>query len=242
MTNNYILCILGNNVEITKERVARLQECYIDLTLHASKDMCGHIPVDKLQFSVLCLPPNLTDYKMFVKNIKADIEEAEVLKDIFYVIGDYFNYSILKHVINIYGSEKLKKEMAEYMQRMEDFRRETRLEVFSQVCEDKAKKIDNRLSTMVTKHQKDWATIKLEEVEEFRMETSCEMSLYNFCLQCVAIAHGCVEITWQVPSFLVAYIQKSVKTSSPTLMKHHVTTLTIDGFIAYDSTTGILCS
>ncbi|CAI7989833.1 hypothetical protein GBAR_LOCUS346, partial [Geodia barretti] len=48
-------------------------------------------------------------------------------------------------------------------------------------------------------------------------------------------AKGCVEVTWRVPRSLVTYIQNSVKPSSQSMMEHHVTTLTIDGFIVYDS-------
>ena len=108
------------------------------------------------------------------------------------------------------------------------------------MCEDKPERDDGKLSRMITKHEMDWATATLDDVEKFRMDICRELSLYDFSLKLVAVAHGCVQITWQVPSSLAMYIQKSVKPNSPTMMKYHVTTLTIDGFIAFESTSGTL--
>ena len=85
----------------------------------------------------------------------------------------------------------------------------------------------------------DWATATLEDVEKFRNDMCCELSLYTFSLNLLALARGCVEITWQVPRSLSAYVQRSVKPSSPSMRKYHVSQLIIDGFIAYDNTTGM---
>ena len=229
---------------MTKANIAQLQKSYINIIIRADEDMRAvNISVQQLRCSVQCLPPNLKrEHASFVKSVKPDIEEAESLYDFFCIVGDYLNYSLLKHTIGLYGSSELKKEMADYVQRMEAFRRETRLEVFSEVCEDSPSKDNEKFSAMVTKHELDWATATLEDVENLRKDLCRELPLYDFSLNLAAVARGCVEITWQVPSSLVAYIQKSVKPNSPTMMKHHVTTLTIDGFIAFDSTTGITLS
>ncbi|CAI8006870.1 Ankyrin repeat domain-containing protein 50 [Geodia barretti] len=88
---------------------------------------------------------------------------------------------------------------------------------------------------MVSKHQMDWRTATLEDVEKFRIQVCRELSLYEFSLNLVKVAKGCVEVTWRVPRSLVTYIQNSVKPSSQSMMEHHVATLTIDGFIVYDS-------
>ena len=236
--------LIGNEVEITEANIAQLQKIYNKIIIRADEDMrAGNISVQELRCSVQCLPPNLKrEHANFVKSVKADIEEAESIRYFLCIVGDYLNYSLLKHTIGLYGSSELKKEMADYMQKMEAFRRETRLEVFSQVCDDKTDMDDGKFPIMVTKHEVDWATATLEDVEKFRKDICRELSLYDFSLKLAAVARGCVEITWEVPSSLVDYIQKSVKPTSPTMMKHHVTTLTIDGFIAYDSTTGITLS
>ena len=231
-------------MKLTKENISELQKCYIDISARAAEHMSSNITVRNLRYSVLCLPSNLKkEYKKFVKEAKADIKEADTVDDIFYVVGehnDYLRYSLLKYLIELYGSDQLKKEMEHYVAVVIAFRKETRLEVFSEICDDQPDKINGRFSKMVTKHVKDWATATLEDVERFRIEFCRELSLYNFSLNLLRVSRGCVEITWHVPRSLVAYIQKSIKPSSLAMKEHHVTSLTIDGFIAYDSTTGSL--
>ena len=232
---------VGLETEITRQRIVQLQKKYNDITSRAAECMNDCVSVRKLRYAVLCLPQNLKkEHKMFLKKAKGDVKEAETSDDIFYVVGehcDYLSYSLLRHLIDLYGNDELKNEMADYIKQMEAFRHETRLEIFSEVCDDKPERDDNNFSTLVTKHQMDWATVTLEDVENIRKNICRELSLYEFSLTLLEVARGCVEITWMVPRSLVAYIQKSIKPSSHSMMKHHVSTLTIDGFIAYDSIT-----
>ena len=204
------------------------------------------VAVQNLKFSILCLPRNLKrEHKKFVKEAKDDIRSAESADDVMYVIGehyDYLHYTLLGYVINLYGSTELKEKMSEYVRQVESFRKETRLEVFSEVCDDEPEKINGRFATMVTKHEMDWKTATLEHVERFRIQVCRELSLYDFSLNLLKVARGCVEVTWRVPRSLVTFIQNCVKPSSQSMTDHHVTTLTIDGFIAYHNSFGILYS
>ena len=204
------------------------------------------VAVQNLKFSILCLPRNLKrEHKKFVKEAKDDIRSAESADDVMYVIGehyDYLHYTLLGYVINLYGSTELKEKMSEYVRQVESFRKETRLEVFSEVCDDEPEKINGRFATMVTKHEMDWKTATLEDVERFRIQVCRELSLYDFSLNLLKVARGCVEVTWRVPRSLVTFIQNCVKPSSQSMTDHHVTTLTIDGFIAYHNSFGILYS
>ena len=236
--NNIIL--IAGEVEVARMKVIQLQKKYIHITSCAAEYMSTNITVRTLQYSLLCLPPALKeDHKTFIQTATADIEKAESVDKVFYVVGggrDFLNYSLLKYLIDLYGSDEMKEEMAKYVTQIIAFRRETRLQVFSEACQDED---DGKFSLLVTKHDMDWATATLEDVENFRLDVCRELSLYSFSLRLLVVAQGCVEVTWQVPHSLVTYIQALIKPSSPSMMKHHVSTLTIDGFIAYHSTTGI---
>ena len=230
-------------MEETGKKIADLQRTYTQIIRHAVEYIKSRVSVEDLRYAVLFPLPSIKKEhkKLFVK-AKTEVKEAESIDDIFFVVGDHSNflsYSLVSHVINQYGNDELKKEIAEYSKRMAVFRRETRLVIFCEVCDDKPEKDNSKISTVVTKHQMDWATATLEDVEYFRKDVCRELSLYDFSLYLQQVARGCVEITWLVPCSLVAYIQKSIKPSSPSMMKHHVSTLTIDGFIAYDRTAGI---
>ena len=228
---------------MTKAKVLQLHKCYVNIASCAEQYIMSiNISVHELCRSLLWLPPALTkEHKALIQKAKADIKVAESVDEVFDVVGrcDFLNYSLLKYIIDMYGSDKIKDEMANYAMQIKAFRRETRLQVFSEACEDKPEKDDGKVSLLVAKHDMDWATVTLEDVENFRLDVCREVPLYSFSLNLSEVARGCVEVTWQVPHSLVTYIQALIKPSSPSMMKHHVSTLTIDGFIAYYSTTGI---
>ena len=139
---------IGGEVEITRAKILQLQKSYVDITSRAAEYMSADVTVRKLRFSVLCLPPALKkEHKTFVQKAKPDIKEAESVDDVFYVVGrcNYLNYSLLKYLIDLYGSNEMKEEMANYEMKIKTFRRETRLQVFSEVCEDKPDKDDENV-------------------------------------------------------------------------------------------------
>ena len=238
-------CLVEKEVEEAREKKDMLYRKYVKIT----SDMAEYIgnsgvPVAQLSCAVTILPPPLKkEHMLFVEEKEDEIHEKKSSAKIVRFVarhGDYLKYSLVKHLIDQYGSQKLKQEVADYAKEVQAFRMETRLEVFSEVCDDQPEKVNGRFAEMVTKHKMDWATATLEDVERFRIEVCRELSLYDFSLNLLRVARGCVEITWRVPRCLVAYIQKSVKPSSQAMREHHVTSLTIDGFIAYTSTTGRL--
>ena len=232
----------STEIEMTSKKIDQLQKEYIDISVCAAKEMANNVAVENLRYSLLCLPSKLKkEHKKFVREAKAEIKEADSTDDVMYVVGehyDYLHYSLLKYVVDLYGSDDLKKTMEDYDKKMKAFRKETRLEVFSEVCDDEPEMVNGKFATMVSKHQMDWSTATLEDVEKFRIKFCRELSLYDFSLNLLKVARGCVEVTWRVHRSLVTYIQNSIKPSSQSMMEHHVTTLTIDGFIVYDSSFG----
>ena len=239
------MCSIERELDITRQKKDILHKKYVEITSDMADYIAGSdVPVSRLRCAVTILPPPLKkEHMLFVEEAEDKIDEVKSNAKIVRFVGrhgDYLNYSLVKYLIDLYGNEKLKHEVADYAIAVKTFREETQLEVFSEICDDQPDKINGRFSKMVTKHDKDWATATLEDVERFRIEFCRELSLYNFSLNLLRVSRGCVEITWRVPRSLVAYIQKSIKPSSLAMKEHHVTSLTIDGFIAYDSTTGSL--
>ena len=240
----FYLLLLEREIEETSEKINELQKEYIDVSVCAAEELSSNLKVKKLCYSLLCLPPNLKkEHSKFLQTAKAEIKQAESTDEIMYVIGEhnhYLHYSLLNYVIGLYGSVDLKKKMADYVKKMDSFRKKTRLQIFSEVCADEPEKVNGKFATMDIKHEWNWQTVTLEDVEKFRIQFCRELSLYDFSLNLLKVARGCVEVTWRVPRSLVTYIQNSIKPSSQSMMGHHVTTLTIDGFIVYDSSFGTL--
>ncbi|CAI8054937.1 hypothetical protein GBAR_LOCUS29976 [Geodia barretti] len=186
-------------VKITKGRIYKLQREYIDLSVCASKEMVKKYAVKMLRFSLLSLPYNLKkEHRRFLTEAKAEIKQAESAEDIIEVIVEHYNYldyTLLKYVVDLYGSDDLKKKMDKYENNIKAFRKETRLEIFSYVCADhEPETVGGKFTTMVSMHHMDWRTATLEDVEKFRIQVCREMSLYDFALNCMKLARGCVSV------------------------------------------------
>ena len=225
--------------------IKKLEEKFDDLVLHAQDDLStNHVDLRYLRHSIIRLPCQLkSEHKEFINKVKEDLMKAESVDRIFLIADDYWdflNYSLLQHIIERHASAEVKKEIEEYAQEILVFRRETSLRGFSKANKrkPKPKKVDNEFRQLVSEHDIDWSTATLEDVEKFRNDICSELSLFPFSLQLAAITTGSVVIIWLVPKSLVAHIQKSITLSSQTMRKHHVTQLTVDGFITYYSTAG----
>ena len=213
-----------------------------DLVFHAQNDMItNRVDPQRLLQSIVRLPYELKkEHKKFTKEMEEDLKEAKSIKDIFYTANgywDFLNYSLLQHVIKRHASDDIKEKMERYVQEIRTFREKTCFSTFSKAYK-KPKKIDQRFRELVSELNIDWSTATLEDVEHFRSDLCKELSLIDFSLQLAVVKQGSVVITWLVPQSLVAHIQKSITLSSQTMKKHHVTRLTVDGFITYDSNAG----
>ena len=247
---NFILpyCFLKDEKEseaMIRIRKSQLESKFTDLVVAAQKDMTkNNVDIERLCHSILLLPHDLKDeHKRVIKEIKAELKCAKSVKDVFYAMDDYWdflNYSLLQHIIKECASEEMKKEMYEFAQEVITFRKVTRLHIFSKLFKRKPKKANEKFRKLVTEHDIDLKTATLERVEEIRQDICSELSLPDFSLEIAAVESGSLVITWLVPQSLVAYIQGAIKLSSPSMRNHHVSKLTIDGFIAYDSAIGNL--
>ena len=202
----------------------------------------NEVDTGKLRVSLVNLPVDLKrEFSYFKKEMKNNLIAATSVDDIFFIISDYWdylNYSLLEHIIDHHASVRVREKMVKYMEKLGGFRRKTCLEIFSKAHKRIPTSVDKQFRQMVTKHDMDWATATLEDIDKFRNDINNELSLSNFALLVYSVTRGSVEITWLVPESLVAHIWKSIKPSSPFMRNHNVTKLTIDGRIVYNNTTG----
>ena len=249
MTQEYLHAGKSESQKINAT-IQELEKKFDDLVLRAQEDMTtNHVDVRHLRHSITRLPCQLKDeHKEFLQEVKDDLKKAESVDDVFLIADEYWdflNYSLLQHIIDRHASAEVNKEMKRFAQEILAFRKETSLHGFSKANSSlrKPKKANDEFKKLVSKHNIDWSTATLEDVERFRNDICSELSLFSFSLQLAAVTVGSVVITWLVPQSLVAYIQKSITLSCQTMKKHHVTELTVDGFITYYSTAGnVICN
>ena len=219
-------------VVIATEKYLQLKRAFIDISERAPKEMRSNVTVEKLRLAIL--PPS--QKHNFGEPFVRKVNEAQSVNDLIKVVleqCDYLQYSPLKCIIDLYGHNKLKKDMVNHAMNVSDFRRETRLPVFLSIHSDR-RIIDEHLLKMTTKHNISWNDATLEDVEVFRVEFCRELSLHEASMKFLNFAKGCVEITWSIPRSLVSYITEAMKFRSRTMMEHHkLLALTVDGVIIY---------
>ena len=202
----------------------------------------NEVEFSHLRLSVVNLPGDLkSELNYFRKEIRDNMLAAKSVDEIFVYLSrhwDFLNYSLLEYLIDRHASEKVKKEMGKYVEKIRVFRRNTKLQIFFKT-RGRIPTVDKEFrKRVVTEHDMDCATATLEDIEKIRNNYNNELLLSNFSLLFYSVTCGSVEITWLVPESLVAHIQKSIKPSSPFMRNHNVTKFTIDGMIVYDNATG----
>ena len=230
-------------IEMTKATIKQLERKFEDLVTHARKYMVAtNVDVQDLLQSMTLLQGDLrSEHKLFIQEKGEKLRKAESINDVFLTANEYWdflNYSLLQHVLDKHASDEIKKAMEGYAEEITQFRKKTKLRVFSKVHKRKPKKADDKFKELVSEHNIDLSTATLEDVEQFRNDICNELSLFPFSLQLAALTPGSVVITWLVPQSLVAHIQKAITLNSQTMRKYHVTQLTVDGFITYYNNAG----
>jgi hypothetical protein len=200
----------GPTHDMTRKRIDELQKIYADLCSHAAIEM-SCIDHKFYRSSLYYLPNPQKEHK---KEVEEAIEKAKSADDdvidVFEEHHDYLNYSLLKHVIDSFGSDELKKRVADYAIRMEVFRKETRLEIFSKFTADFPENAKGNYGTMKVTFDMDWATSTLDDVEQFRIAFCHKLSLQSFSLSLFKVHKGSLVCKWEIISTVLFYISNII--------------------------------
>ena len=232
-------------VKVIQIAMKKLEKKFRHLVSSTKKHMITEsVDVGEFRDAITILPTTLKEeHKKFVHEKEDEISKAAEIDKVFRIANtywDFLNYSILQHIIGEYGSDEIKSKMEAFHEEVCTFRRNTLLKPFSKVYKRKPElENEKEMKKLISVHEKiDWATATLEDVENFRHKFCSELSLYEFSLQLAEIQDGCMMLTWLVSKSLVAHVQKTIKSSSPTMKSHNVSLFIVDGFVAYYSSAG----
>lgn len=134
-----------------------------------------------------------------------EINQAENIEKLFHILRDYhsfFNYGVIERVISWFGTEDDKKRLEAYREHFERFCKRRTFECPSDIfghCVDKGK------SNLVVKVQgamdpNNWYS--LENVVNLRITLGDILKVEPETFYLYRIDNGCVELMFQVPSFI----------------------------------------
>ena len=175
---------------------------YRKLVTKTRKIVIQKVPdIEAFREGITLLPigPLKDEHGHFVEKNIPQIFSATTIEQIFGYFNlywNYLNYGLLKHIIDIYGDIETKQMLQEYIDDVEIFRKETRLDVFWSIY--KPERSPNQCQ-IAFKHSKLRPDSSLQEVEQFRQEVAREFSLPEFVLSLHEVRPGSVWTFWVIP-------------------------------------------
>ena len=144
---------------------------------------------------------------------------------------DFLNYSLLEHVINIFGSEGLKQQMKDYVDELCIFKQTTRLCDFieSWPCRDDGPP-EYCLKKVVVKMKHEWSQCTLQDMESLKKDLVHKFFLPEFDILLQKAERGCVRVTLLTsPSIATLLQQNLANIETEFFKKHSIISVIIDG-------------
>ena len=197
--------------------------------------------VEDFRQKITLLPNSVKEEcQKYLKELLPDIYHSESIEEIFLNLNflwNYLSFGLLKHIIQMYGGDKLKQQIEEYSTAVDAFRMETSLHVFLSV---QPKHQYREVPTGLKRHLKEVIILfehenftmnsSLSEVELHRQQLSCEFSLPDFAIILKEIKQGSLSTVWLVPVSVAATIKENLQSKHlDFLQEHEIIQLTMDG-------------
>ena len=222
-----------------EEQVQCFENTFDNLVDKACGEVKGKIEPHIFLSRVTCLPVRARpQHRSFIEEKLTNIPPPVSFESIWSILNlywDFLNYGLLQHVINKCGSEHLKQQMQDYVNKLSVFKQTTRLCDFikSWPCRDDGPPED-RLKKVVVKMKHEWSQCTLHDVESFKKALVHKFFLPEFDILLQNAERGCVCVTWLTsPSIATLLQQNLTNIETEFFTKHDVDAVTIDGQDVY---------
>ena len=131
---------------------------------------------------------------------KDKLESAATLDEVFKVIKpfcSFFNYNLVKYMINLLGSDDDKTELETYETKFEEYAKR-------RVCESPrlASPTAEQMNVYVKLESRFSDNYSLVDLQKFRIEISKILKVSPYVMRLCCIEKGCIKLTFQIPRFV----------------------------------------
>ena len=184
---------------------------------------------------ITCLPvSDRTQHRSFIKENLTNIPPPVTIENIWTILNlywDFLNYGLLEHFINKFGSEDLKQQMQDYVDKLSKFKHTTRICDFIEnwPCKDN-RPPEGILKKLVIKMKHEWSQCTLQDVESFMKALIHKFFLPEFDILLQNAERGCVCVTWLTSASIATLLQQNLANiETEFFKKHDIDAVTIDG-------------
>ncbi len=195
----------------------------------------------------MALPSSIkNENKDFVMSNFSHFKKAESIEDIFLLLDFYLSYldfSLLEHIIEQFGSDRLKEDMSRYAQDMTQFKTKTTINnalKYLPKPDSSGRQKPEGFSLLTKKVDVDVNATTLEKLDEYRKKFANELSLSHFAFLLFDVNKSSLLVTWLVPTAVGVFIRNEIsKKDISFFLKINILKLSLDGEQLYPAPTKV---
>ena len=165
-----------------------------------------NVPVDKLVTHLLSLgafdPVHKESQKPALQTFFQELRNARSIEDVLYIIRDcisFFNYHVIEHIVNELGTEQDRAELQNYER---DFDEYSKRRVYECPPEYESKSDADHVN-LVVKKDSVYEEFTVKELKKFQYRLSRVLHVSSqSVLRLCEVEEGCLQLIFQVPSFV----------------------------------------
>ena len=228
--------------------IEHFERRFHDLRVTAASEVAVKgITIQAFRRTLTALPLNITnEHKKFFRENYSLFEEAKSIESIFSHLNFYLSFidfSLLEHIVEHFGSDRLQRDMKSYSKDMRTFRMET---MVNDVIPHLPLRSDSpqHYSKLSLKVNFDTATNSLEDVDQYRKRFASEFLLSEFMFFLKEVKEGSLLLVGLIPRALVSLLTHRIQNCDPGLFsqKLHIHEVCVSGKIIYPDQSSSLSS
>lgn len=186
-----------------KEEIKRFEIRFRKLRLAALDDVCRkEVQLTDFRRELKMLPSEYTHENRIITE-NSSVDEAVSIEKIFEILNRYYSYidfSLLKHIIDCFCSERLKKDMSDYEQDITIFKERTTI---SDALKYLPKSPERRepppgFTSFTVKFDFNPESATLQQLDDHRKTFANEFMLSSLAFHLFELKKGCLQVTWLV--------------------------------------------
>ena len=221
-----------DRLQVVEEEIHDLEIKFQSLVLNAEEfftDRVSQCPrfLSKIRVSLVHLPASQKPkhLRFFEKN-ETRILEAPTVEALILILGRYWNWwncSLLQHIIESFGSQQLKDELRCYLKDIEEFEKKTIVEDFIRACHSYLG-VPPEFTEVRTRMQGDWTRYTVYQIRKLARKLARSSPLET---PFVGMSHSSIVLIWAVPSTTVHILAAAI--DAEFLQSNNIESVTIYG-------------
>ena len=226
----------GGSDEVLKGQIAKLEKDFSAIRIAVYK-LVRTEPVDVFIAGLISM--NVDGEVHHVPFLKEIADKNEIIK-IWMELSPYLNfmnYEILDHLLQHFPDADLQMRMNKYTTRIESFFRSTKLCDFLKCWPIRGKTPPEKelRKFLSVKTKTDWRTCTLHHLDHLTGSLTRKLLLPKFGLILADASRGCVNVTYSIPTSMVAHLQTYIKNKLQLFVDMDIETIAVDSVVCYEA-------